>query len=455
MKGFSKDAFRAIVKESRENKGGYLRKSFEDASFHGVAGNEMITEGFVVDHSNQVEHQLQNEVRPYFGKVGVNSTTIGDHPDFVMLAGTDDVQNHHICSLFLDIRNSTALSFRYPLKDVVWIKNSILRAASEIVRSMDGHVHRFMGDALLAFFGDKRNSSENSIINAINCCSVLETYMVNTFIPVLIEEGFEARDLGFRIGLDYGNNEQVLWASYGFSEVCEVTATSFYVDVASKLQSMARKNNAMFGDNIINAIDFPSEFTKKRRVRRNGVFEDVDTLNKTYTDREGNVLKYKIRELNVRSYRDLLPLDHTARASLPGSLLTSHENITFKCYVTNGDRKEEYKSVSKALPKNTEIVFKLNIGRGVYEGASFPLTAKFEKRNYGVQAQLDEQAGMFPKGDESISMQSELGRGLFFVGKTIDIPESTKYRGLHTMQAVVFDSKGTQIYKNIIGIYIV
>lgn len=454
MKGFSKDAFREIIKETRSGKVGHLTKSFEDGKLESVAGNQMFTESLQVDHRQQVEHQLQQELRPYFGKVGLNSTQIGDHPDFIELAGTDETVEHHICSLFLDIRNSTALSFRYPLKDVVWIKNSILRAASEIVRGMDGHVHRFMGDALLAFFGDKRTSSENSIINAINCSSVLESYMVNTFIPVLVEEGYEAKDIGFRIGLDYGSDDQVLWASYGFSEVCEVTATSFYVDVASKLQSMARKNNAMFGENIIGAIDFPSEFTKKRRIKKNGVYEDVDTLNRSYTDRDGNIFKYKIRELNVRSYRDLLPLEHSIRASLRGSSLVSHENITFKCYVGTSDRKEEYKSVSYALSKGAQLVFKLNIGRGVYQGAVFPLTVKFEKRNYGKQAQLDSKAGVFPKGTEIVSMQSEVGRGLFFVGKSVDVIENARYRGLHTMQAVVSDARGDVLFKNIIGVYI-
>lgn len=463
MKGFSKDAFREIVKESRSPKNSVTKASFESVAFDSVTGNQGAILGRVYNESNNVkrfshvEHQLQKEIRPYFDKQNINSVSIGDHPDFIYLAGTESVENHHVCSLFLDIKNSTALSFRYDLQDVVWIKNSILRAASEIVRSMDGNVHRFMGDALLAFFGDKSNSSENSIINAINCCSVLESYMVNTFIPVLVEEGFDARDLGFRIGLDYGKDEEVLWASYGFSEVFEVTATSFYVDVASKLQSMARKNTTMLGANIIAAIDFPSEFTSKKKIMKDGEYVDVDTLNRTYIDKEGKSLKYKIRELKVSSYRDLLPLDHGVRASLPGSSLVFNESITFKCYLVASDGvKTEYKSVSSALSKSQNLNFQLTIMKSLYVGStSFPLTAFFEKRNYGVEAQLREDAGIFEKGSEQVTLSKQaVSNSFFFPGKTIDVPETTLYRGLHTMQVIVKDALNEVIFKNIIGVYV-
>lgn len=42
----------------------------------------------------------------------------------------------------------------------------------------------------------------------------------------------------------------------------------------------------------------------------------------------------------------------------------------------------------------------------------------------------------------------------FFPGKTITEPESTLYRGLHTMEAEVKDSSNTVIFRDIIGVYI-
>lgn len=466
MKGFSKDTFKKIVSESRSAKNKVLRGSFESFSLEEAAydsadaGRGALARGLNdvqgVERYVQVEHQLQLEIRPRFGKKDVNSTAIGDHPDFLYLAGTESVENHHVCSLFLDIKNSTALSFRYDLIDVVWIKNAILRAASEIVRGMDGNVHRFMGDALLAFFGGKKHTAEDSIVNAINCCSVLEAYMVHTFIPVLVEEGFDARDIGFRIGLDYGKDDEVLWASYGFREVFEVTATSFFVDVASKLQSMARKNTAIFGDNIIKAIDFPEAFTRQKQVKRAGKLVGVDTLARSYVDKKGDVLKYKIRELDTASYRDLLPLDHAIRSSMPGSKLVSNEYITFKCFEVVDGVEREYSSVSKALPKNAALRFELEADRRLAFNADFPLSVVFEKTNYGVEATSASSDGVEEKPGDVISTQQEgLNRSLVFTGKKISVPETTLFRGLHTMQTLVKDARGKVVFRNIIGVYIV
>src|SRR3569833_3943192 len=114
------------------------------------------------------EHAVQKIVRPRIGKDGVNTGAIGPHPDFAHLKGTDQTVFHHITTLFLDIENSTRLSLLMPLEDVLRIKNGILKAASEMVRSFDGHVHRFMGDAVMAFFGGSETSAEDAALAAIN-----------------------------------------------------------------------------------------------------------------------------------------------------------------------------------------------------------------------------------------------------------------------------------------------
>ena len=55
--------------------------------------------------------------------------------------------------------------------------------------------------------------------------------------PIVVPKlNYEDYPFGIRIGIDYGPKEKVYWSSYGYLNMSEVTATSFYVDVASKLQ---------------------------------------------------------------------------------------------------------------------------------------------------------------------------------------------------------------------------
>lgn len=451
MDGISKDAFRTLVKEARG------KKPFK-AMMEGLEGYALDSAIATNQRSDlglaHEEFSIQKQVRPAFGKEGVNSTSIGAHPDFAHLANTLNTERHHVCSLFLDIKNSTRLSFLYDLEDVFWIKNLILRAASETVRAMDGHVHRFMGDALLAFFGGKAVSRDDSVINSINCSSVLQAMMERTIIPVLGEEGIDAKDIGFRIGLDYGGDDQVLWGSYGFSSVFEVTATSFYVDVAAKLQSMAGKNAAMMGDNIIRVIDFPSDFVQKKKVNRGGESFEIDTLNKTYTDKNGNVTRYKVRELQNGEYRDLLPFPTSLKSKFLRSKIVHAEGVKFKCYEGTLDSKEFYPSLSRFLPKHRSLEFRLKFDKAVFRSLSFPLAVVFNKRNYGVEAQLDKSAGLFSVVQDNVLVERNSFQQLFFPGKTIVRAESTQYRGLHSMEAIVKDAQGVIIFRDVIGIYI-
>ncbi|WP_208692730.1 nucleotide-binding domain-containing protein [Pseudomonas oryzihabitans] len=447
-KGIGQEAFRHLLRDAKRRSGVSegLKKSFESQAMDSVTASRSLGD---LDQ----EYSIQKQVRPNFMKPGVNHGAIGSHPDFAHLADTRDTERHHVCSLFLDIKNSTRLSFLYDLDLVFAIKNFILKGASEAVRAMDGHVHRFMGDALLAFFGSKSISEDDSVVNAINCCAVLQALMENTIIPVLVDEGVEARDIGFRIGLDFGGDDQVLWGAYGFSSVYEVTATSFYVDVAAKLQAMALKNKAMMGESIVSKIDFPSDFLRKKVIKKDGAIVFIDTLNKSYTDRQGNVTKYRVRELHSEAYRDLLPYPAELKADFEGSSVVSSSGFEFKCYVQGDGGWEFYPSVSRMLPKYVSLQFRLKLSSEVYRSATFPLIVEFFKRNHGREAQLEKGAGRFPSGSETVVLDGSGVRG-FFNGKTIAISEGTKYRGLHTMEVVVRDNTRRVIYRDFIGVFI-
>jgi len=461
-KGISRGGFDAIVKEtrkSRELNKSALSKSFEsfesyayDSTFILKESSESASPAVYLEEGNI----LQREVRKAFGKTGINNQPIGAHPDFTNLIGTKQQEYHHVCSLFIDIKNSTRLSFLFDLEDVFLIKNSLLKAAIETVRSMDGHVHRLMGDALLAFFGSKSKKFEDSIIDAINCAALLESLMVGTFIPYLGEHGMDVDYLGFRIGLDFGPDQKVLWGAYGLSDVAEITATSFYVDVAAKLQSMAARNKAMLGESILEHIDFPSDYVRKKIQKRNGETFEVDHLNKTYTDSIGKIHRYKVRELKHDAYRDLLPYSPDLKNGFIGSKIVPYEGIDYRCYVrTNEERSEEYVSVSKALDKGAKLEFRVKIDKNVLLAASLPLTVRFTKRNHGIEAAAKGDAGVYPKQTKVVLPKGTDLSNYFYPGETIVELESTSYRGMHTMTAEVYNSENSLIFRDIIGIYIV
>ncbi|SMC79941.1 hypothetical protein [Pseudomonas sp. URIL14HWK12:I5] len=459
-KSISRDTFSRMLNSERKKtiaKSIYAAESFSGRAFDsGIATATNSSSPAELNHQN-----IQTDIRLAFGKPGTNNGTIGTHPDFAELADTENQENHFICSLFLDIKNSTRLTFIYELHEVVAIKNTILKAAADTVRAMDGHVHRFMGDAMLAFFGGKKQSIEDSIVNAINCTSVLEALMTGTIIPVLEQTYYQdpkADYLGFRIGLDFGSTEKVLWSSYGLRGVSEVTPTSFYVDVASKLQSIAGKNKAMLGDSILSEIDFPADYRKVRsRTQTNAKGEreiiDTPTLPRTYTDREGKQHTYKVWELSHEKYRDILPFDPELKESFTSSNCLSCNGITYKCYRSIGEHLIEYPSVSSTLEKKESLRFKITLGRDVYQTQKFPLELQLIKTNHGKEAQLFKSMGRYLYPKKTIFRDTN-SQSPFFTGDSHVHHDSTAYRGLHTMEAVIKDADGEIIFRDYIGVYI-
>ncbi|MFA8392372.1 adenylate/guanylate cyclase domain-containing protein [Burkholderia ubonensis] len=400
----------------------------------------------------QEEYAVQRPIREWFGKTpAVNNGAIGPHPEFAHLEGTDETEWHHITTMFIDIANSTRLSLRYDLEMVRHIKNSILRAASEVVRSMDGHVHRFMGDALMAYFGGRHQMQESSAMAALSCAAMLQVLMTQSVVPDLLRNGIDARDIGFRVGVDFGNDREVLWSSYGYSEVNEVTATSFFVDASAKLQGMASKDSAMLGQNLLNFLDLPEAMTAPKYKSRDGKDEVVEYLAPNYIRPDGTPNNYRIRELSFEKFARLLPLPTELKELVVGGV-KSHGGISFSAHVLNdGHASTCYPSNSACLEKGRSVRFELRAEPGALDGVRLPLSGKFRKQNYGLEATKAEQAA-----PEVIRFEMQPSTGAYRSQQpTISsITRDTAYRGLHTVSVELVDARGELLFADVIGVHI-
>lgn len=400
----------------------------------------------------QEEFVVQRPIREWFGKTpAVNKGAIGSHPEFAHLEGTDETEWHHITTMFVDIANSTRLSLRYGLETVRHIKNSILRAASEVVRALDGHVHRFMGDALMAYFGAHRQTKETSAMSALSCAAMLQVLMTQSVVPDLERHGIDARDIGFRVGVDFGDDSEVLWSSYGYSSVNEVTATSFFVDASAKLQGMASKDSAMLGQNLLKFLDFPEAMSVVKYKKRDGKEEAVEFLLPNYTLPNGNSNNYRIRELNFAKFARLLPLPTELKELVVGSV-KARAGVSFSAFLLSDDgTRQRYPSMSTCLSKNLSIQFELRAEPGALNGLRLPLSGKFVKQNHGTEATNFEQCApeivefeMRPSTDEYQNPKVSVKR----------VTRNTAYRGLHTMNVQLIDARGDLVFADVIGVHI-
>jgi adenylate cyclase len=165
-----------------------------------------------------------------------------------------------------------------------------------------------MGDAVLAYFGRMGAAPERGVVDAINCAAALQYFSEYVVVPRLEQAGFTESEFGVRIGVDYGPKEEVLWGSYGYPGIEEVTATSFHVDAASKLQHAAGRNQVMLGQSLVEFLDYPRELVSMQTIERDGAKVDQPYLTPNHTDASGHPINYRQHVLRWKDHLSLTQL---------------------------------------------------------------------------------------------------------------------------------------------------
>jgi adenylate cyclase len=389
--------------------------------------------------NQEPEHPAQQALRPLFGKIGICIPSIGDHPDFLHLKGTQLQEYCAITTMFMDLESSTRLGLLYAPQDVFRIKNAFISTAIEIIKAFDGHVHRIMGDAVMAYFGGKNEKTINSAINALNCSAVLNMFVEKIVIPKLQDEGFD-RDFGIRIGLDHGPQDKVLWSSYGFSGMEEVTATSYFVDVASKLQHSAGRNQIMMGQTLKELLDFPEELLDLKTVIKDGVRITEPILKPNLTNLDGEPVNYKQFVLRWEDYLKFSPL---AQVETDAHEINGGIKVALQiCDDKNASAAIPYSSTSFAIPKGKWIKFCVSIPFL----PRLPYRVRFTVENHGQEAFDD-------RGDDRGNHYTDHMVTTQYEHKNLTHWEHTQYRGLQYMTVEAFGTNGS-IGKVKLGIYI-
>lgn len=380
---------------------------------------------------------IQPTIRPLFGKEGINPPDIGDHPDFLEIKDSDRKIYCPITTLFMDIESSTRMGLIFPLEDVHKIKNAFILATIEIAQAFDGHVHRIMGDAVMVYFGGTNDFPEDTVANALNAASLIRYFTEEVVIPSLNSDGLES-NFGIRIGIDHGKKEDVLWASYGYHGTSEVTATSFYVDVASKLQHSAGKNQIMIGQSLREFVDLPEELLEIKTMQSNGEQKEDLYIKPNHTDRNGNPINYQKYLWRWDKYLKYTPLpkqihnNNTVYLESQGAI---RGNI--HCYEENNT---PYAATSRMLEKHRDIVFKLVFAIT----PRFPYTLTFAVENHGKEAE---------KAHKNDNHEITKTIHNIHAHRNITHTETTLYRGLHYMTVTASFQNGQQ-FKDTFGVYI-
>lgn len=274
------NTIRQAIQKNKIAKGIFEAKSnFDGSAYKGLSGITDIRDL----EKGEAEDDLipASSLMPLGDLMQIKSsviTKLGEHPDFVHLKGTNKTEMHYITSVFIDIKGSTNLHKIYNLETIHVITNTIQKAAIHTCILFGGHIQRLQGDGVFIYFGGKNIDKKVAIERALSATSFFTYFVKNDLKNILEGEGIE--DINTRIGIDYGDDDKVMWANYGLGICSELTTNSLHTSLAAKMQSYATSNGIVIGDNVRKKVELDEAFfdyvkDSYGNITKRYIFEDI------------------------------------------------------------------------------------------------------------------------------------------------------------------------------------
>ncbi len=137
--------------------------------------------------------------------------------------------------LFSDVRGFTTFCEKNPPEKVVPLLNEILGALSAVIKKHDGTLDKYIGDAIMAFWGAPIAQKEDHALRAVRCALEMQT--------ALRRIGEEKRAMGLetlRMGVGINTGEMMV-GNMGSAELFNYTVIGDEVNLGARLEAETRK----------------------------------------------------------------------------------------------------------------------------------------------------------------------------------------------------------------------
>ena len=264
----------------------------------------------------RTEEKSRKWITSVFGKY-VSPVVIDNlikNPDMINLGG----EKRNITIFFSDIRGFTSISERLEPEELVHLLNEYLTEMTTIIIKDQGLVDKYMGDAIMAFWGAPLDQPDHARIACSSSLEMLEK--LKELQKKWKSEGIPPLNIG--IGLNTGN---AIVGNMGSSTRFDYTAMGDNVNLASRMEGL----NKLYGTNIIitektfNIVKDSFEIRKLDAVRVKGkkkpiliyeLISEKDKLSKKDIDfirfyEEGLELYFKKKWSSaIKSFKETLKL---------------------------------------------------------------------------------------------------------------------------------------------------
>jgi adenylate cyclase len=236
---------------------------------------------FIVSYRYFIEERRARDIRKMFSSYVTERVVneLIENPEMAKLGGA----RIEVTVLFSDIRGFTNFSEKYEPEEVVAILNEYLSIMTDIVFRWEGTLDKFIGDAIVAFWGAPMKQ-ENHAELAVRCALDM-----NSRLKELQKKWESEGRTPLSMGIGINSGEVIVGNIGAEGKKMDYTVIGDHVNIGSRVESLTRQFNAdiMMTEMVLQRITVPVESNIIGHVSINGV---------------GKVL-LKGREKQIRVYR--------------------------------------------------------------------------------------------------------------------------------------------------------
>ena len=237
--------------------------SFKDQSVQLMKYAQDLADSF---KAARAERELRNRLSRYVGNHVVDRLIEADRTPF------DQNTAKTVTVLFADIRSFTTLSENLSVQDVVELLNTFFERMVAVVFAHHGILDKFVGDQVMAVFGILPGRV-NPAVDAVYAAVAMQRETAK-LVRQRSQEGKRAFSIG--IGINTG---EVILGNIGCDNRMDFTVIGDAVNVAARLQAMARGDQVVIGEATRQRLDASirvhpcGEVTLRNKTRPVGIFK--------------------------------------------------------------------------------------------------------------------------------------------------------------------------------------
>ncbi len=202
-------------------------------------------------NANRERQELRSAFEKYVSPSVI--TSVMAHPDRLVLGG----ERRRMTVLFSDLRGFTTLSERMDASELITVLNGYLNAMTEIVFDEHGVLDKYMGDAVMAFWGapvDDQHHAERAVRAAI---------LMRDRIVDLNRASYFGSGIGLHAGIGISTGEMVV-GNMGSHHHFDYTVIGDRVNACSRIEALTKQ----YGVEILATEDTVKGLSKDYVVRQ-------------------------------------------------------------------------------------------------------------------------------------------------------------------------------------------